>query len=155
MLQDYGLFGMQEMSRKIQKWVGKIDRLSFLPFPVSNMAYEKKIFLTKAYQEKMLRKSKFRINARIRDKHRRLDRHFKDIQNWWAFFFMLSCVSCPKESNGPILDLPNDEWLRLICVPNPCCSLMYLSFSWHLWPHVSISILVYSNSLKYVSSLCL
>ena len=43
------------------------------------MAYEKKIFLTKAYKEKMLRKSKFRITTCVRDKQRRLDRRFKDI----------------------------------------------------------------------------
>ena len=41
------------------------------------MAHEKKIFVS--YKEKMLRKSKFRTNACIRDKQRRLDRHFKDI----------------------------------------------------------------------------
>ena len=43
------------------------------------MAYEKKVFLGKAYKEKMLRKSKFHDKTRVRDKQRRLDRRFKDI----------------------------------------------------------------------------
>lgn len=44
------------------------------------MAYEKKVFLSKAYKEKMLRKSKFRVNTRVRDKKIRLDRRFKEVQ---------------------------------------------------------------------------
>lgn len=43
------------------------------------MAYEKKVFLNKAYKEKMLRKSGFITKTRIRDKIRRLDRRFKAI----------------------------------------------------------------------------
>ena len=44
------------------------------------MAYEKKVFLSKAYKERMLRKSKFRVNTRVRDKQLRLDRRFKEVQ---------------------------------------------------------------------------
>lgn len=58
----------------------KIDPYFSNTYPVTNMAYEKKVFLSKAYKEKMLRKSKFRVNTRVRDKKIRLDRRFKEIQ---------------------------------------------------------------------------
>ena len=58
----------------------KIDPYLSNTYPVTTMAYEKKVFLSKAYKEKMLRKSKFRDNTRVRDKKIRFDRRFKDIQ---------------------------------------------------------------------------